>query len=146
MFLQNLYVWKPFRAVAAAMLVLVMATACQETAQQVIQPSANVPVAQSEATQEKVTLAQNTSLTSEERALAKKVATDKDFLALREMHKTLVFKMKIAMGHDKEKFKQAVVKNDVKTFAELMNFSEPEYLEFSAKYQQSMNNNIEHRY
>lgn len=56
------------------------------------------------------------------------------------MHKTIVFKMKIAIGHDKEGFKQAIINKDTKKFAELMNFSESEYTEFSAKFQRHLAN------
>ncbi len=139
MFLQNLYVWKPFRAVAAAMLVLVMATACQETAQQVIQPSAKAPVAQTETTQGNMT-AQNAPLSEAELAFMKKMEGDKDIAAVNQMQKTFIFKMKIAIGHDKEGFKQVILSKDSKRFLELMNFSESEYAEFSTKLQGHISN------
>jgi hypothetical protein len=139
MFLQNLYVWKPFRAVAAAMLVLVMATACQETAQQITQPSAKASVALTETTQG-TAIAQNAPLSEAELALVKKMEGDKDVAAMNLMQKTIIFKMKIAIGHDKEGFKQAILNKDSKRFVELMNFSESEYAEFNTKLQQHLSN------
>jgi hypothetical protein len=140
MFLQNLYNWKPFRAVTALMLVLFTAIACQETAQQVIHKSANAPLAQTESSQQNLSVAQITSLSEAEKVLAKKIEGDKDIAAMNEMQKTLVFKMKIAVGHDKEKFKQAIINKDYKTYFALMNFSETEYKEFSAKLQLHLSN------
>lgn len=65
---------------------------------------------------------------------------DKDVAAMSKMHKTLIFKMKIAIGHDKEGFKQAILTKDNKRFLELMNFSGSEYAEFSTKIQQHFSN------
>jgi hypothetical protein len=147
MFLQNLYNWKPFRAVAALMLVLFMATACQETAQQVIQKSTSAPpIAETKSANRDNVAAQSIlSLTEVEKAFMKKIEGDKDVAAMNKIQKTLILKMKIAIGHDKEGFKQAILNKDGKKFLELMNFSASEYAEFSTKFQEHLSN-FEKRY
>jgi hypothetical protein len=85
-------------------------------------------------------VAQSTSLSDAEKALVKKMEGDKDIAAMNQMQKTLVFKMKIALGYDKEKFKQAIINKDHKTYIALMNFSESEYAEFSSKLQGHLSN------
>ena len=145
MSLEKLYSSRPFKAMAAFLFGVMILSACQEAAQVVNKPTTdksalkNESINQSEATQ-KQTMAQNSSapLSEQERALAKKLVHDKDFIALREMQQTLLFKMKIAIGHDKERFKKAMMKNDIKTVAELMNFSESEYLDLSNKMRHSI--------
>lgn len=85
MFLQNFFSWKPVRAIAAFMAILVMATACQETAQVINKPmAANESIAQSEQAQE-TAVAQNTPLSEAELALAKKVDSDKDIAVMNQM-------------------------------------------------------------
>lgn len=147
MSLEKIYSSRPFKAMAALLFGVMVLSACQETAQVVNKPAIdksvlkNESIAQSEATQAQA-IAENTNtpLSEQERALAKKLGRDDDFIALREMQQTLLFKMKIAIGHDKERFKQAMMKNDAKTVAALMNFSESEYLDLSNKVRQSMSN------
>lgn len=73
MFLQNFSNWKPFRAVAAFMLVLVMATACQETAQVINEPiAAKKSAVQSENIDTKASTQSIAPLSEAERALIKK--------------------------------------------------------------------------
>jgi hypothetical protein len=116
MFLQNLYVWKPFRAIAALMLVLVMMTACQEIAQVINKPVTTVSGSENSSPMASTIAAKSAPLTDEEKAFGMDMLNDKNFQELTQMRQVFIFKLKIALAQDRNALKQAIIKNDTKRF------------------------------
>jgi murein L,D-transpeptidase YcbB/YkuD len=121
MFLQNLYTWKPFRAVAAAMLVLVMATACQETAQVI-----NKPIIVSDEISSTKSLAQ-VQLTDQEKALGTELADDVDTQFLVETSRTMYVKFKMAATNKRVELDMAIATKDSKALLRVLNMTEEEF-------------------
>jgi hypothetical protein len=125
MFLQNLYTWKPFRAVAAAMLVLVMATACQETAQVINRTNSGntQTVVDNQSSHKK--------MSEDEQTLVQEFVDNSDMQFLVDANRKMLVKMKIAISNDREGFKQALENKDSKAVIRALNFSESEFMEFA---------------
>lgn len=131
---------RPFKAMAAFLFGVMILSACQETAQVVNKPISTANPSANLSQKSSVASAESLKLSDEERALGQELLQDKDFQDLNEMRQLLMFKLKIALAHDRNAVKEAILQNDVHSFATLMNFSESEYSEFQTKQKQLSEN------
>ncbi len=124
MSLQKMYTSRPFKAMAAFLFSLIVLTACQEAAQQVITGSAPVENQTSGKSAQQISQLEPTA---EEQALATELADDPDTQFLIESSRSIYVKMKLAATTNRAELRYAMETKDGKAILKALNISDSEF-------------------